>query len=295
MRWLRQFFFFRVGPLLPDKTWVRLMYVTHMHRKLNLKNPCSFSEKLQWLKLYDHDPAYTAMVDKAAMKEHVAAAIGLEYVIPTLGVWDTFDRIDFDALPDRFVLKCTHDSGGVAICRSKLDFDVKAAEKKLTESLKHNYFWNGREWPYKHVRPRIIAEEYLAQDSRIGDASASLTDYKIHCFNGVPEVILVCQDRFTDFREDFYSAKWEHLPVSRPRNRNADRPAPKPEQLDRMLAIAAKLSADIPFLRVDLYMVGDRIYVGELTFFPNGGIEPFVPPEFDLELGSRLKLPAKTG
>lgn len=294
MRWLRQFVFFGIGPLLSDKTWVKFMYYTHIHKKLDLSNVQSFNEKIQWLKLYDHNPEYVKMVDKYAMKEHVASVVGREYVVPTLGVWDAFDQIDFDCLPDQFVLKCTHDSGGIAICKSKLDFDVQGARKTLTKSLKHNYFWNGREWPYKHVKPRIIAEEYLKQnDPTDKNTSESLVDYKVHCFNGTPEIILVCQNRFVDFREDFYSADWEHLPVSRPRNRNADQPVPKPEQLDQMLAIATKLSEGIPFLRVDLYMIGDRIYVGELTFFPNGGIEPFIPPEFDFELGRMLKLPKK--
>ena len=232
------------------------------------------------------------MVDKYAMKEHVALVVGREHVIPVLGVWDSFDQIDFTCLPDQFVLKCTHDSGGVAICRSKSDFDMQEARKTLTRSLKLNYFWNGREWPYKHVKPRIIAEEFLVQDSPADESSAaSLIDNKVHCFNGVPKVILVCQNRFVDFREDFYTSEWEHLPVSRPRNKNADQPMLKPRKLDQMLTIAAKLSEDIPFLRVDLYTIGDRIYVGELTFFPNGGIEPFVPPEFDLELGRLLELP----
>ncbi len=294
MRWLRQFIFFGIGRLLPDKAWVELMYLTHIHHKLNLKNPESFNEKLQWLKLYDHNPAYTNMVDKFAMKDHVTSVIGPNHVIPTIGVWDTFEQIDFDKLPEQFVLKCTHDSGGVAICRNKKEFDRQAARKMLSESLKHNYFWNGREWPYKHVKPRIVAEKYLSQDSQSEETPvASLTDYKIHCFNGDPKVILVCQNRFVDFREDFYSAEWEHLPVARPRHKNSDRPALKPENLEQMLDIAKKLSAGIPFLRVDLYVVGAQIYVGELTFFPNGGIEPFAPPEFDLELGHMLQLPQR--
>ena len=292
MKWLRQFVFFGIGRLLPDKTWVELMYYTHIYKKLNLNNPQTFNEKLQWLKLYDHNPAYTTMVDKYAMKEYVATAVGLEYVVPTLGVWETFDQINFDKLPEQFVLKCTHDSGGVVICRKKTDFDRRAAKKILSESLRHNYFWNGREWPYKHVKPRIIAEEYLVQDRQIsGIMTDSLTDYKIHCFNGIPKIILVCQNRFVDFREDFYSVEWEHLPVTRPRHKNSDQFVPKPEHLDRMLVVATKLSAGIPFLRVDLYTVGDQIYVGELTFFPNGGIEPFVPAEFDFELGRMLTLP----
>ena len=292
MRWLRQFFFFGIGRLLSDKTWVKLMYYTHIHQKLDLKIVQSFNEKLQWLKLYDHNPAYIKMVDKYAMKEHVASVVGKEHVIPTLGVWDSFDQIDFNSLPDQFVLKCTHDSGGVAICRSKSDFNMRAARRTLSRSLKLNYFWNGREWPYKHVKPRIIAEKYLAQDKLAdGVTSSSLTDYKIHCFNGIPKVILVCQNRFVDFREDFYTADWGHLSVTRPRHKNADQPMPKPEHLDQMLTIAAKLSEGIPFLRVDLYSIGEWIYVGELTFFPNGGIEPFIPAEFDLELGSQLTLP----
>ena len=292
LRWLRQFIFFGIGPLLSDKTWVKFMYYTHIHKKLDLNNVQSFNEKLQWLKLYNHNPEYIKMVDKYAMKEHVALVVGREHVIPVLGVWDSFDQIDFTCLPDQFVLKCTHDSGGVAICRSKSDFDMQEARKTLTRSLKLNYFWNGREWPYKHVKPRIIAEEFLVQDSPADESSAaSLIDNKVHCFNGVPKVILVCQNRFVDFREDFYTSEWEHLPVSRPRNKNADQPMLKPRKLDQMLTIAAKLSEDIPFLRVDLYTIGDRIYVGELTFFPNGGIEPFVPPEFDLELGRLLELP----
>ena len=298
MKWFREFLFFGIGRFIPDKTWVEFMYYLHIHKKLDLNNPQSFNEKLQWLKLYDHKPQYTKMADKYEAKEYVASVIGPGYTIPTIGVWDNFDDIDFNSLPDQFVLKSTHDSGGVVICKDKKTFDIRMAEKSLSTRLKHNYFLVGREWPYKNIKRRIIAEEYMTQtqpDIPAGfqekSEKASLTDYKVHCFHGVPKIILVCQGRFSDFREDFYTTDWDHISVKRPRTQNADTLLPRPDNLDQLLEISTKLSQGIPFVRVDFYVVDNRVYIGELTFFPNGGIEPFDPPEYDLELGRLLTLP----
>lgn len=273
---------------LPDKVYIKFLFRSRVGRWPDLKNPRTLNEKLQWLKLYDRKPIYTTMVDKYAVKQYVAERIGEEYIIPTLGVWEKFDDIDFDALPDQFVLKCTHDSGGLVICKSKKDFDIYAARNKIEKCLKRNFYWNGREWPYKDVKPRIIAEAYM-EDT----ATKELRDYKLFCFNGEPKVILVCRDRFGDsgLTEDFYTVQWQHLRLKRPKHPNAVVPAEKPEELEQIVEISQKLSKEIPFLRTDFYIVNHKVYFGEVTFFPANGFERFDPEEWSYTFGSWVKLP----
>lgn len=288
---IKKSFIFRIAPFIKDdETYLKMRWKVYMNYPLNLNNPQTFNEKLQWLKLHDRRPEYTKMVDKIEAKKYVAGIIGEEHIIPTLAVFDKAEDIDFDALPNRFVLKCSHDSGGIVICRDKSKLDRKAALKKLKRGLKKNYYYQNREWPYKNVKPRIIAEQYMTNDGESG-----LTDYKIHNFNGTPEVILVCRDRYkeTGLTEDFFSLKWEHLEISRPDHPCSERSIERPEELDEMLALSKRLAKDIPFVRTDFYTIDNKVFFGELTFFPACGMKPFVPREWDYKLGSHIKFPQK--
>lgn len=274
--------------ILPDALYLKLRYWKVFHKPLNLKNPKTFNEKLQWLKLYDRKPEYTRMVDKYEAKQYVAERIGEEYIIPTLGVWDSFDEIDFDSLPNQFVLKCTHDSGGLVICTDKTKLDLEKARRRITASLQRNYFWANREWPYKNVKPRIIAEAYM-QDT----VTAELRDYKFFCFNGTAKLLFIATDRQTDGEEtkfDFFDMDFNHIDV-RNGHPNADVPPAKPVCFDQMRQLAEKLSADIPQLRVDFYEVDGKVYFGELTFFHWTGLVPFEPEQWDYTFGEWIKLP----
>lgn len=279
-----------VTNILSDKMFLSLKYKNAFGRKLSLSNASSFNEKLQWLKLYDRRPEYTIMVDKYKVRGHIANMIGEQYLIPLIGVWDSPDEIDFDALPDQFALKCNHNSGtGMCICSDKAKLDISSVKKELRKGLKQNYYMRWREWPYKNVPRRILAEKYMKSDE------GGLTDYKIHCFNGIPKIVLVCKDRFTEkgLTEDFFSADWEHLDIRRPKIPNARGHIEKPEELSQMLQLATTLACGIPFLRVDFYIIDHKIYFSELTFFPASGFEHFVPGKWDNTLGDWLQLPDK--
>lgn len=275
---------------LPDEAYLKLKYRLRMGKKLDLKNPKTFNEKLQWLKLYDRRPEYTTMVDKAAVKEYVAEKIGPQHIIPTLGVWDRFEDIDFDALPDRFVLKCTHDSGGLVICRDKARLDREAAKRKIEKSLKTNYYLHGREWPYKNVKPRILAEAYMEDGTGTG-----LTDYKFFCFNGEPEMLYVSRglEDHATASISFYDLEGAQLPFRRCDFRPIEGNLQLPDHFGQMRELAGALAKDIgcPFVRIDLYSVGNTIYFSEITFFPCGGMLPFDPPHWDETLGDAVHLP----
>lgn len=273
--------------LIPDSVYVRLKYRKAFGRWPDLRNPRSFNEKLTWLKLHDRNPLYTAMVDKYEAKRYVAGIIGDEYIIPTYGVWDRAEDIDFDALPDKFVLKATHDSGRVIICRDKSTLDRQKAIREMRLSLRRNFYAVTREWPYKNVKPRIIAEKLL----EVAD-NAELADYKVHNFNGVPKVILVCRDRFRDtgLTEDFFDSEWKHLDVRRPGHPNAPILEDKPEELDKMLELSERLSKSYPFMRTDFYSVGGKVYFGEITLYPASAAVPFVPESFDDLLGKEFNV-----
>lgn len=272
---------------MDDAEYLKLAFELNLGTKLNLESPETFNEKLQWLKLYDRRPEYTTMVDKYEVKKYVADRIGAEYLIPTLGVWDSFDEIDFDSLPQQFVLKCTHDSGGLVICKDKSVFDVKAAKNKINQSLKRNFFFFGREWPYKDVKPRIIAEKYM-EDA----GSEVLNDYKLMCFNGKVKCSFVCSERFSEdgLKVTFFDRDWNVMPFERHYPRSQC-PIAKPSSYDDMVRLAEQLSKDIPFVRVDFYEVSGKIYFGELTFYPGSGFEEFEPFEWDKTLGSWIELP----
>ena len=275
---------------LPDICCLHLIYWARLGKLLNLKKPQTFNEKLQWLKLYNRKPEYTVMVDKYEVKKYVADTIGEEYVIPTLGVWERFEDIDFDALPDRFVLKCTHDSGGLVIVPDKTKLDKIAAREIIQRSLKNNYFYFGREWPYRNVHPRIIAEQYMNNSGDRSDTE-DLTDFKFMCFHGTVHNIFTVTERYSNsgLKVTFFDKEWNRLPFER------HYPASKvdivkPQNLEAMIMLAEKLSKEIPFLRVDFYEVAGKIYFGELTFFPGSGMEEFTPESWDLKLGELIDL-----
>lgn len=274
--------------ILPDPLYIRLAYFRRMKRFPNLKDPKTYTEKLQWLKLHDHNPEYSRMVDKYEAKQYVAERIGQEYIIPTLGLWDSFDQIDFDSLPNQFVLKCTHDSGGLVICRDKSKLDIPAARKTIEESLRNNYFWQCREWPYKNVKPRIIAEAYMEDEE-----TCELRDYKYFCFDGEPKVLFIATERQAENSEtkfDFFDMEFNHLDL-RNGHPNAEICPAKPRCFEQMRELAGKLSVGIPQLRVDFYEVNGKVYFGELTFFHWSGMMPFEPEEWDNTFGQWIKLP----
>ncbi len=269
---------------LDDEAYLRWRYREVTGREPDLQNPRSFNEKLQWLKLHDRKPEYTGMVDKYAVKEYVSALVGKEHVIPTLGIWDRFEDIPFSALPDRFVLKCTHDSGSAVICTDRLAFDLEKAKKKIEDALRRNYYYPGREWPYKDVKPRILAEPYLSDDK------GELNDYKIFCFNGVPKMIQVDFDRFRGHKRNLYTTDWSYIDAEIQYPTDPKHVIPKPEQLDEMLKLAGILSKPHKHMRTDFYCVNGRVYFGELTFFHGSGLEWFRPAEMEYRLGEYITI-----
>ena len=274
-------------PIMSDHCYIKRYFYLKTGYSLSLDSPRTFNEKLQWLKFNDRNPRYIEMVDKFAVKKFVASIIGEKYVVPTIAVFDNPDDIDYEELPDQFVLKCTHDSGGIVICRDKASLDKDAARKKLKAGWSRNYYRFSMEFPYKDVKPRIIAEEFLTNEG------TDLCDYKVHCFNGAPKLVLVCKDRYSKsgLTEDFFTEDWVHLDVKRPTHPNSKETIPKPAKLDVMLSLSRQLSEGIPFVRVDWYISNDRLYFGELTFFPASGMTPFVPTSFDDLFGSWIELP----
>ena len=274
-----------IAPLIPDKLFLQVRFRLTVGYWPNLKDPKTYNEKLQWLKLYNRQPEYIQMVDKVEAKKYAAKIIGEEHIIPTLAVYDRVEDIDFDALPNQFVLKCTHDSGGIVICPDKSKLNKDAAIKKLTSGLKQNYYYQNREWPYKNVRPRIIAEQYMTDDGK-----GELKDYKFFCFDGEPKVMFVASDRFNKLEEtkfDFFDMDFKHLPFING-HPNATKEIVKPVGYDEMKQLAASLSQNIPHVRVDLYNIQGKIYFGEMTFFHWSGMVPFEPYEWDLKLGSMI-------
>lgn len=277
---------------IPDKIYLQITYRLKFGHKLNLKNPKTFNEKLQWLKLYDRKPIYSTMVDKCEAKKYVASILGEEYIIPTLGVWDRFDDIDFDSLPDQFVLKCTHDSGGLVICKDKSKLDIPSAREKIEKSLRTNYYKHGREWPYKNVKPRIIAEKYMVDES-----GYELKDYKFFCFDGFARAMFIASDRQVEGEEtkfDFYDMNFVHLPFTNG-HPNSDHEIKRPESFEKMMQLAEKLSEGIPHVRVDFYDINGEVYFGELTFAHWSGMVPFEPSEWDEKFGEWIKLPDQNG
>lgn len=280
----------RIASIVPDKLYLYIKYYCRMGKLLNLNNPQTFNEKLQWLKLYGRRPIDTVLSDKYAVKEYISKVIGSEYVIPLIGVWDRFEDIDFNSLPDQFVMKCTHNSGGIVVCKNKVMLDLEKAKTVLTNALSHNFYVRSREKAYRDIPPRIIAEEYM-EDSK----TKELRDYKFFCFDGVPKILFVASERQKEGEEtkfDFFDMDYKHLPFTNG-HPNADVLPERPLKFDEMKRLAAKLSKGIPHVRVDFYEVDGKVYFGEMTYSHWGGTMPFDPEEWDYTLGSYIKLPKK--
>lgn len=271
---------------IPDELYVRMCYRILMGKRLELDPPRTFNEKLQWLKLHDRRPEQTRWVDKYEVRKLIAATVGEDHLFPLLGVWDRVEDVDWAQLPDRFVLKCTHDSGGTIICRDKSRFDVCAARRKLAAGLKRNYYWAGREWAYKDVRPRVIAEPLMVDES-----GTELKDYKFFCFDGEPRLIQVDFDRFSDHRRNLYDLEWRYQPFQILYPTDPGRPIPKPRHLEAALELVRRITPKVPFMRTDLYLIGERIYFGEFTLHHGGGAETFTPESYDDLLGGWIRLP----
>jgi len=288
-RFLGKSLLYRFGSRLSDSLYLRLLYYFQMGKKLDLKHPKTFNEKLQWLKLYDHRPEYATMVDKYAVKDYVANIIGQEYIIPTLGVWDRPEDIAWDELPRQFVLKATHGGGskGVVICKDKLNFDKEKAIADLNKAMKRSLYQRFREWPYKNVPKRILGEVYM-EDFK----THALNDYKFFCFNGIPSICGVFSGRWSSVTSDYFDMEWSHLPFTIRNIPFADSVPPKPLSFDTMRQLAAKLAAGYPHLRVDFYEVNSKVYFGELTFFSASGFSQFSPQRYDEILGDKIILPS---
>ena len=273
---------------MKDEEYIKRMYKAQFKCYPNLVHPQTYNEKLQWLKLHDHNPIYTKMVDKIEAKKVAASIVGEQYIIPTIGIWNSFDEIDFDTLPDQFVLKCTHDSGGISICKDKKVFDVEKAKRLIEKSLAKNYYWHGREWPYKNIEPRILAEKYL-----VNNIETELKDYKFFCFDGKVKALFIASDRQNPKEEtkfDFFDDKYNHLPLTNG-HPNAETIPEKPALFEEMKLLAGKLSEGVPHVRVDLYEANGKIYFGEMTLYHWSGFVPFSPQEWDYTFGSWLTLP----
>lgn len=271
---------------IPDKTYLQMAYKAEIGHKLHLNPPVTFTEKLQWIKLYDHNPLYTKLVDKYQVREFVKKTIGEEYLIPFIGRWDNPGEIDFNKLPEQFVLKCNHDSGSIVVCRDKDKFDAAKAKKRLGKHLEIGTYYYGREWPYKDVKPCIIAESFI-EDSSLHE----LRDYKFFCFSGKVQFYKVDFDRFTSHGANYYDVNGELLPFY-----EKAYPA-KPERIvspdipiSKMITLAEKLAESFRFMRVDFYYANSKIYFGEMTLFPASGFGPFVPDEYDKTIGDMLDL-----
>lgn len=276
-----------VKKLIPDKVYLKRLYKNTFNKKLNLKNPQTFNEKLQWLKLNDRKEIYTTLVDKYEVKKYIANIIGEEYIIPTLGIYDKFDDIDFDKLPNKFVIKCTHDSGSTIVCKNKDEFDIQDAKRTIENNLRKNFYYNFREWPYKNVKPRIIIEEYL-EDKIVGE----IRDYKFLCYNGNAKYVMVCCDRnIQQTKYYFFNKNWKFKKFdASTKDLNNSEEIYKPKQIDKMFKIAEQLSKDIKFVRVDLYYINEKIYFGEMTFYPLAGFDTAYDEKTDLILGKDIKI-----
>jgi hypothetical protein len=270
---------------LPDKLYLKLMYYFKTGKKLNLKNPQTYNEKIQWLKLHDRNPLYATLVDKYAVKKYVADTIGEEYVIPLLGVWEKSEDIDFDKLPDEFILKTTHDSGTHVICKDKKSFDYDEAQHILNHRLKQNYYKFFREWAYKDVKPRIIAEKLMRDES-----GAELKDYKFFCFDGEVKALYVARDRnIGQTKFDFFDADFNRLDLKQ-HYPNSTVEIKKPENFYKMKELASLLSKGMPHVRIDFYNINGKIYFGEFTLYHLAGTEKFEPEKWDYIFGDWIDL-----
>ena len=279
--------FRKLSRLIPDRIYLQIVYFKHFRRFINFNNPKTFNEKIQWLKLNYRNEEYTKLVDKYRVKQYITKLIGEEYVIPTLGVWNNVDDIDFKSLPEKFVLKCNNDSGGIVICKNKKDFDEAKAKSFLKERLKNNGYWYGREWPYKNVNPCIIAEKYM-EDS----ISKDIKDYKFFCFNGSMEFFDIDIDRFIEHRANYYDRNGNFLPFGKTYcPPDYTKKIEMPKNLDKMIELAETISHNTVLSRIDFYEIDGQVYFGEITFYPGSGFSPFTDEKWDYKLGDMIDLP----
>ncbi|NRD69956.1 glycosyl transferase [Psychrobacter okhotskensis] len=278
---------YTLSPVIPNKIYLKVLFRLKTGYSLNLKTPRTFNEKLQWLKLNYYDENLPQRVDKQGYKEWAKGIVGEQYLPETYSVWDTFEQIEWSKLPDQFVLKTTHDQGGVVICKNKKEFDFEAAQKKLNKHLKSNLYYRFREWPYKYVKPRIMAEELLV-DSEKGD----LWDFKFYCFNGVPKVMYISLGRSSEHTPFyFFDMNFKKLDIIRPGHEPYGDIIEKPLAWELMKELAGKLSTDQPHVRIDFYCIEEKIFIGEYTLFQGGGMMPFKPKDWDFKLGDFINLP----
>ncbi len=257
-----------------------------MGKRLNIEKPKSFNEKLQWLKLNDRNPKYIELVDKYKVREYISKVLGDEYLIPLLGVYNSFQEIDFDKLPNQFVLKPNHTSGNVYLCKDKTKIDYIKLEKEINAWLKREYYWLHREWPYKNVNPKIICEKYIVDETK-----TQLKDYKFMCFNGEPKIIHVMSDRVDgNYCVNNYDINWNPIDIPRRKFPKNPKEIKRPKRLEEMIDISKKLSKGIPFSRIDLYSTDYGVFFGEITFYPVSGYMDFEYDETDLMLGSWIDL-----
>ncbi|HBI6973919.1 ATP-grasp fold amidoligase family protein [Clostridium perfringens] len=272
---------------MPDKTFLSLKFKFRMGKKLDLSNPQTFNEKLQWLKLYNRKSEYTMMADKYLVRKYIADKLGEEYLIPIIGVWDEPNEINFEKLPNKFVLKCNHNSGlGMCICRNKNILDIKKTKKNLKKGIRQDYYLTSREWPYKNIKRKIIAEKYME------DSNRQINDYKFTCFNGKVDNVMICIDRSSkDTKFYFFDRDWNLMRLNK-RGKEApkDFTLEKPKNLDKMFQIAEELSKGLPYARIDLYNLDGKIYFGEITFFPEAGYDSNLLSETDKYFGNQINL-----
>lgn len=279
--------FRKLSRLIPDRIYLQIVYFRHFKKFIDFDNPKTFNEKIQWLKLNYRKEEYTNLIDKYRVKQYITKLIGEEYVIPTLGVWKNVDDIDFKSLPEKFVLKCNNDSGGIVICKNKKDFDEVKAKSFLKERLKNNGYWYGREWPYKNVKPCIIAEKYM-EDS----ISKDLKDYKFFCFNGSMEFFDIDIDRFIEHRSNYYDRNGNFLPFGKTYcPPDYTKKIEMPKNLDKMIELAETISHNTVLSRIDFYEIDGQVYFGEITFYPGSGFSPFTDEKWDYKLGDMIDLP----
>lgn len=274
---------------LPDSIYLKIFYFATTGRRLNLKNPSGYNEKLQWLKIHEKKEEYCMLVDKLAVKDFIEQELGAGYTFPSLGYWDSFDKIDFSVLPDRFVLKCNHDSGSIKIITSKKDLSkkkLKELKRFYDRRMKKDFYYAGREYPYKGLKRYIMAEEYMENEDARG---TDIEDYKFFCFGGVPKILLVATDKGANRKCDFFDMDFRHLDIINI-HPNSDKPISKPARFDEMKAIATKLSRGMKTVRIDLYEINGRIYFGEFTFFHGGGFRLFEPEHWEKQLGEWVDL-----
>ncbi|MBS6642766.1 MAG: glycosyl transferase [Clostridiaceae bacterium] len=270
---------------IPDRVFVPFQYWMATGKKLKLNNASTFNEKIQWMKLFDRNPIYPIVVDKYKVRDYVSERIGSDYLIPLLGKWDSLDAININSLPEQFVLKCNHDSGGISICQDKCRFDWNKEKKKLAIHMRQNHYYLSREWAYKDVKPCIIAEKYMV-DMKTGE----LRDYKFFCFNGKPRYVQVDFNRFVNHKRNIYDLNWNLIDLAIKCPNDPNKSIEKPENFNIMLEVAKKLSVGFPQVRVDLYSVNENVYFGELTLYHGNGFEKFTPEKYGEEFGSYIDL-----